>query len=159
MKKVAILYSEYSAVIDAIKYQLSDYEVDCLTEPKKTEKYDLVILSNYYGEYEGNALKCHHSLLPSFDCDEPVKKAMLEGVKVTGITIYFTNPFKILAQYPVFINNNTHFYELEKELEYIEQTLFPLVAERILKNEPFEVRALLNKTCSGHCGGCKECNH
>ena len=159
MKKVAILYSEYSAVIDAIKYQLSDYEVDCLTEPKKTEKYDLVILSNYYDEFKGNALKCHHSLLPAFDCDEPVKKAILEGVKVTGITIYFTNPFKILAQYPVFINNNTHFDELEKELEYIEQTLFPLVAERILKNEPFEVRALLNKTCSGNCGGCKGCNH
>jgi len=156
MKHVAILYSEYTPLIDAIKYQLSDCEIDCLKEAN-AKSYDLVI--NLGVPFEGHALCCHHSLLPAFDCDEPVKEAILAGVKVTGITIFYTNPEKIVAQYPVFISNNTHYDELEKELTYIEQTLFPLVAQRLLNNEPFEVRALLNKTCSGSCGGCKSCSH
>lgn len=157
MKKIAILYSEYTPVIDAIKYQLSDCEIDCLTTPQNIDKYDLVI--NFGVDFNGNALTCHHSLLPAFDCEEPIKKAMLEGVKITGITIYFTNPQKIIAQYPIFIKNETHYDELKKELIYIEQTLFPLVVQRIISNEPFDVRALLNKTCSGKCGGCTSCNH
>ena len=156
MKYIAVLYSEYTPLIDAIKYQLQNCEIDCLTKPNK-KKYDLVI--NLGVQFEGQALCCHHSLLPAFNCKEPVKEAVLAGVKVTGITIYYKNPEKIIAQYPVFINNNTHFDELEQELTYIEQTLFPIVIQRILNNEPFEVRTLLNKTCSSSCGGCTSCNH
>ena len=159
MKNIAILYSEYSATIDAIKYQLADYNVDCVTAPPKEGEYDLVILSDYKDDYCGNAVMCHHSLLPSFDNKEPIKQAMLEGVKVTGITIFFTKPRQIIAQYPVFINNSTHYDELKQELRYIEQILYPLVIEKVLKNEPFEVRTLLKKTCSGNCGGCSSCNH
>jgi folate-dependent phosphoribosylglycinamide formyltransferase PurN len=98
-------------------------------------------------------------LLPAFNSKEPVKDAILAGVKVTGITIYYTKSKIIIAQYPVFINNNTHYDELVQELDYIEQTLFPLVIQKVLNNEPFEVRALLNKSCSGNCGGCSGCSH
>ena len=159
MKKAVVLYSEYSPIIDAIKHKLKDYQIDCVTSLNDNQKYDLVILCGFKGEYNGNAICCHHSLLPSFDCEEPVKEAMLAGVKVTGITIYFTNPKKIIAQYPVFINNNTHFDELKQELIYLEQVIFPLVIEKILKNEPFEMHTLMNKSCSNHCGGCSGCNH
>lgn len=158
MKKLAVLYSEYSPVIDAIKYTLSDCTTDCLTTADNTENYDLIIcLDNK--KAEGNAIACHHSLLPAFDCEEPEKEAILNGVKVTGITIYYPNTKKIIAQYPVFINNDTHYNDLKQELTYHEQTLLPLVAEKILNNEPFDIQKLVNKGCGGNCGGCSSCSH
>ena len=111
MKKLAILYSEYSPVIDAIICQLEDIvEVDSFRNlPENYQIYDLVVSVNYRGEENIKLLKCHHSLLPSFNSDEPVKDAFLAGVKVTGITVYFTKPERIIAQYPLFrgmaINN------------------------------------------------------
>lgn len=168
MKKIAILYKNQSPILDAIKYYLSDYEVECLTTPSGMDKYDLVI--NLGVEYDGEALACHHSLLPAYDTREPVKDAILDGVKVTGITIYYTKSKKIVAQYPVFINNDTHYDELKQELAYVEQTLFPLVIQKIVNNEPFETRTLLNSGCNGSCGdkgissnkcigGCSGCSH
>ena len=159
MKKVAVLYSKHSPLIDAIKYHLSDCDIDLLTSHENLASYDLIVLSNYNGDFKENGLKCHHSLLPAFNSTEPEKDAMLEGVKVTGITIYSTNPYKIIAQYPVFIHNNMHYDELKQELDYIEQTLFPLVIRKVLNNEPFEVQTLLSKSCSGNCRGCSSCNH
>lgn len=52
MKKLAILYSEYSPVIDAIICQLEDIvEVDCFTNlPENYQIYDLVVSVNYRGE-------------------------------------------------------------------------------------------------------------
>lgn len=159
MKKIAILYKKYSPLIDAIKYQLSDCEIDCLTSPKDMEKYDLVILSDYEENYSGSYIKCHRSLLPAFDCKNPEEEAVLQGVKVTGITILYVNPKKIIAQYPLFINNNTHFDELKQELIYLEQTLFPIVLKKIIHNEVFEIRSLINNDCSRNCGGCSSCSH
>ena len=43
--------------------------------------------------------------------------------------------------------------------EYLEQTIYPLILEKILNNEPFEIRQLLSKGCSGNCGGCNSCKH
>ena len=157
MKKIAILYKNYSPIIDAIKYQLQDCEINCLTKPNEKENYDLVI--NLGVQYDGEALACHYSLLPAFASAEPVKEAILSGVKVTGITIYYTESKKIIAQYPVFIKNDSHYDDLEQELKYIEQTLFPLIIQKIIQNEPFEVHALMKPSCSGDCGGCKSCNH
>ena len=158
MKKLAILYSEYSPVIDAIKYTFPDCTFDCLTAADDSENYDLIICLNNK-KAKGNAIACHHSLLPAFDCVEPEKEAILNGVKVTGITIYYPNTKKIIAQYPVFINNDTHYNDLKQELTYLEQTLLPLVAEKILNNEPFDIQKLVNKGCGGNCGGCSSCSH
>ena len=158
MKKIAILYTKYSPVIDAIKYKLQDYQVDCIKSLNE-ENYDLVILSGYEGVYEENALVCHHSLLPSFDCDEPEKQAILTGVKITGVTIYYSKTKKIVAQYPVFINNDMHYDNLKQELDYVEQTIFPLVIEKIVENKPFEINSLINNKCGGLCGGCSSCKH
>jgi len=159
MKKVAILYSEYSPLVDAIKYQLSDYEVDCFTMLENLEKYDLIVQANFQGEFSGNSIKCHHSLLPSFNTKDPEKEAILAGVKVTGITVYYTNPEKIITQYPIFINSETHYDDLKRELSYLEQTIFPLIIKKILNNEWFEIQSLLNKGCGNFCGGCSQCNH
>ena len=157
MKKIAILYKNYSPIIDAIKYKLPDCEVDCLIAPTGMDKYDLIV--NLGIEYEGEALACHYSLLPAFNSEEPVKEAILSGVKVTGITMYNTKSQKIVAQYPIFINNETHYDELEQELKYLEQTLFPLVIQKVINNEPFEVGTLMNHGCGAKCGGCSGCKH
>ena len=158
MKRVAVLYSEYYPVIDAIKYHLSEYCVDCISDIKDTDEYDLIIcLGNK--KSKGNAISCHHSLLPAFNCEEPEKEAVLEGVKVTGITIYYQNTGKIIAQYPVFIKNDTHYDDLNRELTYLEQILLPLVAKQIIKNEPFDVSMLTKTSCNGKCGGCLSCSH
>ena len=160
MKKAAILYSDYNSTIDAIKYRLSDCLTDCMTTPDNMEQYDLVILSNYKGNYDGEAVACHHSLLPAFDSEEPVKDAVLAGVKVSGITIYFKKSKKIIAQYPVFIKNNLHYDEIKQELTYLEQTIYPVVIEKLLNGEVFEPSSLNNTGgCSGNCGGCQACTH
>lgn len=163
MKKIAIIYSSYTPTIDAIKYTLSDCEIDCFDKEISSDvNYDLVILLDSCIKYKGKAIVCCHSLLPSFENDkEPVKSAILEGVKITGITIYYTNPKKIVAQYPIFINNNVHYEELKQELEYLEQTLFPVVIRKIINNEQFEMRSVLNQNgkCAGSCGGCNSCSH
>ena len=155
MKKLAILYSEYSPVIDAIICQLEDIvEVECFTNlPENYQIYDLVVSVNYRGEENIKLLKCHHSLLPSFNSDEPVKDAFLAGVKVTGITVYFTKPERIIAQYPLFIPNDAHFEDIEKQLCYLEQVIYPIVIEKLLKNEAFDLRNISN------CGGCRGCSH
>lgn len=158
MKKIAILYSEYSPVIDAIKAELSECDVNVYSEnniPENLQEYNFVVLCNYHGKYSGNALAVHHSLLPAFDKKEPAKEAMLMGVKITGITIYYTKSKKIIAQYPLFIRNDMHYDELEQELKYLEQTLFPIVIKKVINNEPFEIQKLLG---SSHCGGCQGCS-
>ena len=159
MKKIAILYTRYTPTIDAIKYQLADYEVDTLTSINDYDKYELVVLCGYEGLYEGNAINCHHSLLPALDSNNPEKDAIIEGLKVTGITIYYTNPRKIIAQYPVFIKNSMHYEDLKQELDYLEQTIYPLVLSKILKNEQFEIQSLIAGKCDNNCGGCCGCNH
>lgn len=163
MKKVAILYSFYTPTIDAILSRLENSaEIKCLDYiPENIEEFDFVINVNSKEQIEINSINVHHSLLPAFGGDEPLRDAILAGVKVTGITIYFTNPFKILAQYPVFITGDKHYDDLEQEILYLEQTILPLVIEKIINNEAFEIKTLLKKQsgCSGNCGGCSGCSH
>ena len=160
MKKVAIIYSEYTPVIDAIISCLKDFEVKAFDSyTQELSDFDLIVNTNYKNEISGNHINVHYSLLPAFQGDEPVKQAFLVGVKVTGITFYYTNPQRIIAQYPIFISNFSHYDDVERELAYLEQTIYPLILEKILKNEPFEIRNLLSKGCSGNCGGCSSCKH
>ena len=159
MKKLALLYSTYTPTIDGIIAHLKDFDVICLIAPDNLDTYDLVANVNYKGEIEQNHVAVHHSLLPAFDSEEPVRDAILAGVKVTGLTFYYTNPKKIITQYPIFISNASHYDNVTKELEYLEQTIYPLILERLLENKPFEIRNLLSKGCSGNCGGCNSCKH
>lgn len=102
-----------------------------------------------------NILKCHHSLLPAFNTDEPVRDAMLAGVKVTGVTFYYENPTRIVAQYPIFITNDMHYEDVVQQLNYLEQALYPLISEKIANNEPFELKSLRKQNGCTECSGCK----
>lgn len=160
MKRIAIIYSEYTPTIDAIISYLKDFDVKIFDSyTQELNGFDLIVNTNYKNEISENHINVHYSLLPAFQEDEPVKQAFLSGVKVTGITFYYTNPQRIIAQYPIFISNFSHYDDVERELEYLEQTIYPLILEKILKNEPFEIRHLLSKGCSGNCGGCNSCKH
>lgn len=99
-----------------------------------------------------NDLKTHYSLLPAFsNSDDPVRDAILAGVKVTGITLTLGD--KIVAQYPIFITNDMHYDNLKLYLEEIANKLLPLVQEKLESNEQFEIRDLMKSKCNG-CGGC-----
>ena len=154
MKKIAVLYSEYSPTIDAIKMQLSGIEVCCFQNYiEELTNYDLIVLCNYNKSVNFNALNVHHSLLPAFAGDEPEKEAILTGVKVTGITVFYTKPERIIAQYPIFIENDMHFDDLEIKMNNLEQVIYPIIIDKILKSEPFEIKDLLNTNTKG-CGKC-----
>lgn len=163
MKKLAILYSEYTPTIDAVKFQLdgiADIHTFKSEDEIDFERYDIVVAVNYDGETKNNVLKTHYSLLPSFEGDEPLKQAILSGVKVTGITVYYSGTKEIITQYPIFIKNGTHYDEILQELKYLEQTILPLAIKKILQNEPFEIRDLIGgNSCSGSCAGCKGCSN
>ena len=159
MKKVVIIYSKYTPTIDAIIAHLKDFEIKAVNSVEEIGACDLLVNTNYEKEIPQNHINVHYSLLPAFSDNEPVKEAFLAGVKVTGISFYYTNPERIIAQYPIFISNFSHYDDIERELEYLEQTIYPLILEKILRNEPFEIRKLLTKGCSGNCGGCDSCKH
>ncbi len=161
MKKVAILYSDYIPLIDAIKYQLSNVaEVDCYTEfNQNLSKYDLLLSCGYKGNIDFEYLTYHNSLLPAFTGKFPEKQAIEKGTKVTGITIFLGKSNKIVTQYPVFIYSDARYEELKQELDYLVQTIFPYVAEKIIKNEQFEIQSFMRggNKCSSDCRGCKGC--
>lgn len=157
MKKLAIIYSTYTPTIEAIKNYLQEVDVVCLSKEKalsSRDGFDLVAGLDVDDSFVD--INVHHSLLPSFEGDFPVKQAFLEGVKVTGISFYYTNPKKIIAQYPLFIKASSHYDEILQEMQYLEQSLYPLILDKILKNECFEISKLVNGGCS-NCGDCGKC--
>lgn len=96
----------------------------------------------------------HYSLLPAFDCDDPIKEAFLSGVKVSGVTVYRKSDKKILAQYPVFIDNTTHYDDFEKAMLLTGKILYNKVIECIEKDKIFEFSELFEQNNCGGCGNC-----
>src|SRR5574344_256340 len=132
--------------------------------------FDLVIMTDFSGKMSKDIIKntkfinIHQSLLPAFNCKEPIKKAFLEGVKVSGITIYILEEkaSKIITQVPVLINNLMHYDELADKINMIEEEIYPLVIKSILNDEIFDFADLIqqNNSCSHDhhsCGGCSSC--
>lgn len=135
-------------------------------------KFDLIVLAGYMKilpdkvlEQMGMVINIHPSLLPAFKgSTNAIKDAFLSGVKVSGVTIHEVTSDvdggKIIAQYPVFIENLMHFDEFEEEIHKLEHKLYPVVIEKILEDKVFDFSDLLKSSCegggcSGGCGGCK----
>lgn len=97
----------------------------------------------------------HPSLLPAFKGKDALKKAFVAGVKVSGITIYRPKGNKIIFQYPVLIGNLTHFDEFCEEMRKIQEMIYPIVVEKILKDEAFDFGDLFFSHKG--CGNCKNC--
>ncbi len=133
-------------------------------------EFDLVVLAGYMKIIPENVLKAmgkviniHPSLLPAFKGKDAVKKAFLAGVKVSGVTVHYVDcnidTGKIIAQYPVFIDNSMHFDEFEAEIHEIEHRLYPIVIEKVLEDKIFDFHDLMKSGCSKNKegGGCDRC--
>lgn len=122
---------------------------DMLPEYLKSENYELVILADYAAGLPDEIykysrfIKIHPSLLPSFDKDTAIRDAYFAGVKVTGVTILELDESgdqkKIITQYPVLIDNFTHYDQLESEIRALECSLLPPVLGSILENKIFDL--------------------
>ena len=102
-------------------------------------------------------LKLHPSLLPSFDSKDPIKDAYLAGVKVSGVTVYSVSRDKILAQFPVLVENDFHFEDYVESITKAENLLYPLVIKSQLENKIFNFTDIIGGSssgCSGNCGSC-----
>lgn len=129
-------------------------------------KFDLVALAGYMKILPEEVLKLskfvniHPSLLPAFKGKDAIKRAFNAGVKVSGITIHWVekqiDEGKIIAQYPVFIDNLMRLDEFEEEIHCIEHKLYPIVIEKLLEDKVFDFQDLIKSGCSKD-GGCKGC--
>ncbi len=169
MKKVVIL-GVGNALNSLINYfRSNNFDVTALAEYEddifKLEKIDYLVLNNYSKKLPDNVLKnsivikLHPSLLPAFDECEAAKKAYLAGVKVSGLTVSVMTPtekyFKIVAQFPVLIDFDTHFDEFEENINKTECMFYPIVIDSIIKNKPFHFSMVIGQSsCSGNCGSC-----
>ena len=125
--------------------------------------FDLIVLAGYMRILPedvlnlGKFINIHPSLLPAFKGKDAIHRAFDAGVKVSGVTIHHVTSDldggKIIAQYPVLIGNLTHFDEFEAEIHNLEHKLYPIVIEKLLKDEVFDFSDLLGE-CSGNCSGC-----
>lgn len=133
-------------------------------------KFDLIALAGYMRilsedvlKLMGDVINIHPALLPSFKGKNSIKDAFEAGVKVSGVTVHYVVPEvdsgKIIAQYPVFIDNAMHLDEFEEEMHSIEHKLYPIVIEKVLDDKVFDFQDLMKSGCSGGCssgcgGGC-----
>lgn len=132
-------------------------------------KFDLVALAGYMQilpenvlDVMGRVINIHPSLLPSFKGKDAIQQAFLAGVKVSGVTVHYVDKDvdggKIIAQYPVFIDNTMHLDEFEEEIHVIEHKLYPIVIEKVLEDKVFDFQDLMRGKCGDSCGSSnKDC--
>lgn len=132
-------------------------------------KFDLVVLAGYMRILPDNVLKAmgkviniHPSILPAFKGSvNAIKDAFLSGVKVSGVTVHWVTSDvdggRIIAQFPVFLNNDTHFDEFEEDIHNLEHKIYPIVISKILENKVFDFQDLMKAKCNNNCGGCGSC--
>ena len=128
--------------------------------------FDLIVLAGYMRILPddvlelGRFINIHPSLLPAFKGKDAIQRAFLSGVKVSGVTVHrVTDELdggKIIAQYPVLIDNSMHFDEFEAEIHQTEHILYPIVIDKLLKDEVFDFSDLFGRC--GNCGDCGKCH-
>ena len=169
MKKIAIVNG--GEVLETLIgfFKNSDIEITAVSEADdtilKSNRFDLIVINGSVQKFDKNIFKentvirLQPSLLPSFDINEPVKSAFLAGVKVGGVTVCTLDKDgrneKILAQFPVLIDYDTHFDEFEENMLKTEKMFYPVVIKSILENKPFTFSCVMGGGCSGSCSTCK----
>ena len=168
VKKLSVLGTEndsnFQAIVDFFKD--SDVEITCINDIEDTKKYfsenkfDLCAIAGYTKIVDAKTLKmCHFinihpSLLPAFKGKNAIERAFKHGVKVSGVTVHYvdTHGGKIIAQYPVIIDEMMSLSEFEAEIHKVERALYPPVIKSILEDKLFSFDMLLKS--AGGCG-CK----
>lgn len=133
-------------------------------------KFDLIALAGYMRILDERTLKkmekvinIHPSILPFFKGKDAIKKVFLAGVKLSGITIHRVekevDKGKIIAQYPVFIENSMSLDEFEQAVHNAEHKFYPAVIEKLLESKVFDSQDLMtpSEDFCGESGGYSEC--
>lgn len=167
-KSIAILSQSHTIVFTELKkhFMNKNVEIFLTNSPLEAVNADLCIVDDFDGFINNNILEesvfinLHSSLLPAFDCYNPVEQAFKKGVKVSGVTICYLNTDgsngKIIAQYPVFIDSTMTMDDFSQELSNVKAKLLPFVVESILNDTIFDFSELLkNQSCNGACGHCQ----
>lgn len=161
MQQIALLTASDTNILSDLQVFFKDKNIDVFKtdSPLEAMEADLCIVDNYNGFLNSEILegtkfiKIHSSLLPSFDCENPIEEAFKTGVKVTGVTIcYLKEDFsngKIIAQYPVFIDYTSNIEDIEKEVFKVKQKLCPFVAQTVLEDTVFSFDMLLKQNSCG----------
>lgn len=147
--------------------KLLPYEIN--VEYFSSHDVDLVAVCDYRKVlqkevFETNKfINIHGSLLPAFRGADEISRAFMAGVKVSGVTVHkLTEDIErdeIIAQYPILIENLTHFDEFEENIYKLEGKLYPIVIDKVLKDEVFDFSDFLTSGgCGGSCGGCEGCH-
>ena len=184
MRKICILTDNRYDIAESIN--LPDTEVKVISDnpddenyspsellPKyfKKENFELVIIVDYESNPSveifkySKFIKIHPSILPAFEQNSAIRDAYLAGVKVTGVTICEVKQNgifgRIISQYPVLIDNFTHYDQLESEIKTLEKILLPPVLKSIFENKIFDIVDFLRVSpctkpaCSQGCCGQK----
>lgn len=135
-----------------------------------TFEFDLIVLIDYAEELNDDVLKLgkfinlQPSLLPSFKGADAIHRAFVSGVKVSGVTIYYATGNigggRIIAQYPILINNTDHFDDFEANMIKLENMLYPRVIKSILDDKVFDYHDMFQSQCNcGSDGNCENCQH
>jgi hypothetical protein len=66
-------------------------------------------------------------------------------------------PFKVIEQYPIHIDADKHYDDIEKELKYLRQIILPYIIKQLALNEQINLKTLFKKSCTGGCSGCGGC--
>lgn len=120
--------------------------------------FDLIVVDDCESELPRNSINVHSSLLPAFPQKDAIEKAFMYGVKISGITI--SNNNSIIAQYPVFISTDMHYYEFKQEIMKAKLQFSKMIIEDMLANRAIDYEYshpnMNNKPC--HCTNCNGCH-
>lgn len=167
-KTIALVCGAKNCAEKAFRDYFKDRDVEIVKTDSLLEasECDLCVLDGYSGHLSQQMLECtqflniHYSLLPAFDCRNPVEEAFKTGVKVTGVTLSLLDDDgtkgRIIAQYPVFVDFSPQLMNSKTNWKVV-QKLAPFVAKSVLEDKVFSYAELLSNQggCSGSCsGGC-----
>ena len=133
MKKLALMSSreDYNFETIAEYFKNKDVEIkiiyDCENEKiLDLDKFDLIALVDYHKKLDERILSSipcinlQPSLMPAFEGANAIERAYRHGVKVSGVTVFSLDRNseykKIIAQYPVLINETMNLMDLKKML-------------------------------------------
>lgn len=135
----------------------------------KEKSFDLIALDGYKhilpSEIIDNiaVINSHTSLLPAFKGNNANIQAYEAGVKVSGVTIYYVTKDsfegKIIAQYPVFLEEDMNLNDFTIALQYVEQKIYPPAIESILFDKYIDIQSVMTAKSGGCGGGCGGCGH
>jgi len=98
-----------------------------------------IIPKDVLNKFKKGIINVHPSLLPKYRGPNPIREAILNGDKETGVTLFLLDEFvdhgPILAQEKIELNGNETYLQLEEKLGILGGQLFNKTIEKYLAGE------------------------